>query len=88
MLKGSIGRKDNVKSYIDTTGHRMRLKLLESSVMHIEEDTVVFDKDHLFRSPSMAAQSLLGRTANGWVEWKDAHGKTLDWLKRQTPSPE
>ena len=27
-----------------------------------------------FGSPSMAAVALLGRTANGWMEWKDASG--------------
>ena len=30
------------------------------------------------------AMALLGRSANGWVEWKAANGKTLDELKRQT----
>ena len=25
----------------------------------------------------------MGRSANGWVEWKAANGKTLDELKRQ-----
>jgi hypothetical protein len=86
VLKGSVGRKENVPSYIDTGGHRMRLRLLESEIMVDVGDTVVFEKDHLFRSPSMAAQALLGRTANGWVEWKTAGGQTLDALKRQAPA--
>lgn len=42
-----------------------------------------FSRDHLFRSPSMAAVALLGRTANGWLEWKDGDGRTLDAVKRQ-----
>ena len=29
---------------------------------------------------------MMGRSANGWVEWKAANGKTLDELKRQTVS--
>jgi hypothetical protein len=45
--------------------------------------SVIFDKDHLFSSASMAAQALLGRTANGWLEWKTKGGKTLDAVKRQ-----
>ena len=28
--------------------------------------------------------ALMGRSANGWVEWKAANGDTLDELKRQT----
>lgn len=86
VLKGSIGRKENVPSYIDTGGHRMRVKLLQSGVMQVAGETVIFTKDHLFRSPSMAAQALLGRTANGWVEWKTGEGKTLDVVKRQVPA--
>jgi hypothetical protein len=27
--------------------------------------------------------ALMGHSANGWVEWKAANGKTLDDLKRQ-----
>ena len=34
----------------------------------------------------MAALSLMGRTANGWLEWKNKDGKTLDALKRQAPA--
>lgn len=83
VLQGSIGRKENVPSIIGTAGERLRARLLESGVMRVEGDTVVFDKDHLFRSPSMAALALMGRTCNGWIDWKTSDGKTLDALKRQ-----
>ena len=83
VLKGSVGRKENVPSIIGTAGERLRDRLLESGVMCAEGDTVVFQKDHLFRSPSMAALSLMGRTSNGWVDWKTKDGKTLDAVKRQ-----
>lgn len=83
VLKGSIGRKENVPSIIGTSGERLRIRLLESGVMRAEGDTVVFEKDHLFRSPSMAALALMGRTSNGWLDWKTSDGKTLDALKRQ-----
>lgn len=53
--------------------------------MSVAGETVVFGKDHLFRSPSMAALSLLGRNANGWLEWKTQSGRTLDAVKRQAP---
>lgn len=83
VLKGSIGRKENVPSIVGTSSERLRIRLLESGVMHEEGDTVVFDKDYLFRSPSMAAIALTGRTANGWIEWKTKDGTTLDAVKRQ-----
>ena len=44
---------------------------------------LVFTRDHLFPSPSTAAMAVMGRSANGWVEWKTTSGKTLDEIKRQ-----
>jgi predicted GIY-YIG superfamily endonuclease len=85
VRKGSIGRRENVPSIIGTAGERLRARLLESGVMRPEGDaSLVFERDHLFRSPSMAALSLMGRSANGWVEWKNKEGKTLDAIKRQS----
>lgn len=83
VLKGSIGRKENVASLKGTAGERLRIRLIDSGVMRVEGDTVVFERDHLFRSPSMAALSLMGRTTNGWVDWKNKDGNTLDAVKRQ-----
>jgi hypothetical protein len=36
-----------------------------------------FTQDFVFSSPSTAAAVVLGRSANGRVEWKDAAGTTL-----------
>ena len=36
-----------------------------------------------FTSPSSAAMFVLGGSINGWVEWKDKGGKTLDELYRK-----
>ena len=83
MLKGSTGRTENVPSIIGTSLERLRARLLESGVMREDCDMFVFDKDYLFRSPSMAAMALTGRAANGWLEWRTKDGKTLDAVKRQ-----
>ena len=45
---------------------------------------VVFTRDHLFASPSMAAMAVMGRSANGWIEWENPQGRTLDEVKRQS----
>lgn len=83
VLKGSTGRLKNVPSIIGTAGERLRQRLLDSGVMRAEGDGVIFEKDELFRSPSMAALALMGRTCNGWVDWKAKDGRTLDEVKRQ-----
>ena len=84
VLKGSVGRRDNVPTF-SPSNQRFRKRLLDGGVMKEEGSTVVFLKDHLFGSPSMAAIALLGRTANGWKEWKSDTGMTLDELKRSGP---
>ena len=83
VLSGSSGRKEVVPSLVGTPNEALRRSLLDAGVLRIEGDMVVFAKDHLFRTPSGAAITLLGRTANGWVEWKSNEGQTLDALKRQ-----
>lgn len=83
VLQGSTGRRESVPSLVDTPLGRARQKLVESGVMIESGDTVVFQKDYLFNSPSMAAIALMGRSTNGWTQWKTISGKTLDELKRQ-----
>ena len=39
--------------------------------------------DRVFTSPSMAADSVLGRSANGRTEWKTADGTTLKEIQEQ-----
>jgi len=84
VLKGSLGRKENLPSIVGTSSERFRAKLIQSNVMAEDGERVVFQKDYLFNSPSMAAVAVLGRTANGWDTWKSIAGKTLGELKRQS----
>jgi hypothetical protein len=86
VLAGSTGRRETLPSSVGTAGGRLRIRLVDSGAMSEEGDKVVFQKDHLFRSPSMAALALTGRASNGWLEWKTKDGKTLDAVKRQEPA--
>ena len=38
-------------------------------------------EDYVFTSPSTAAMTMLGRTANGRIEWKTGDGRTLKALQ-------
>lgn len=82
VLKGSVGRVANQPSIAGSSSERFRQKLFDSGVLKEEGGKALVQKDHLFGSPSMAAIAVLGRTANGWKEWKSAEGVTLDKLKR------
>ena len=85
--KGSKGRAEVVPSIQGTSHERMRSQLITEGVLTENAGSagsmLVFTRDHLFSSPSTAAMAVMGRSANGWVEWKTASGKTLDEVKRQ-----
>lgn len=82
VLEGSVGRRSMSPTLLPST-IALRSKLLDMGVVREVDETVKFQRNHLFNSPSSAATALLGRATNGWMEWKDKDGRTLDELKRQ-----
>ena len=60
---------------------RLRKDLLTSGVLKVEGNGPQFTQDFVFSSPSTAASVVLGRSANGRIEWKDAQGRTLKALQ-------
>lgn len=83
VLKGSVGRAENVPSVRGTWIESFRKRLIETGVMRVEGRTVVFERDSLFKKPSGAVIALTGRNSNGWLDWKTKDGRTLDAVKRQ-----
>ena len=83
VLKGSVGNVEIAPSMLDSAVERKREELLKSGTYRIEGDQVILEKDYLFNSPSMAAAFLVGKSCNGWLNWKDKAGRTLDELERQ-----
>ncbi len=81
--KGSTARVGNVPSIQGTSQERFRQQLVTDGVLHLSGNHYVFTRDYLFSSPSTAAIAVLGRSANGWMEWKTDQGQTLDGAKRQ-----
>ena len=59
----------------------IRQELIQNGVLQREEDHFRFTQDYAFSSPSAAAAVVLGRSANGRVEWKDARNRTLKELQ-------
>lgn len=83
VLTSSRGRLENVASIQGTSAERFRNQLVAEGILAAQGNMLVFTRDHLFSSPSMAAMALMGRSANGWIDWKTAQGHTLDEVKRQ-----
>jgi hypothetical protein len=42
-----------------------------------DKDKMIIKQDYLFSSSSSAAMIIMGRSANGLIEWKMKSGKTL-----------
>ena len=55
----------------------LREELIEGGVLVLTEDALSVSRDYLFSSPSTAASVVMGRNANGLIEWKDAEGREL-----------
>lgn len=88
VYEGSLARIDAVPSihpYLLT----QRERLQEEGVLVPEGGHLRFTRAHLFDSPSTAAGVVLGRSANGRIEWKNTSGQTLKEIQEaalQEPS--
>ncbi len=61
--------------------YELRQELIRNGVLAKKDDRYVYSQDYVFSSPSTAAAVILGRSANGRIEWKDAAGRTLKELQ-------
>ncbi len=86
VLKGSTCNRELVKSARGWVVSN-RNTLLEQGVLVEEGDVLRFTEDFAFSSPSSAAIMVLGRPANGWIDWKYENGRTLDKVQRQVSGP-
>ena len=79
VLKGSVIAQNTTSSF---KGIEHREKILQE-YSAIEDGKIIMTSDKTFTSPSTAACFCLGRSANGWIEWKDKEGNTLDSVYRK-----
>ena len=79
VLKGSVIAQNTTSSF---KGIEHREKMLQE-YSAIEDGKLIMTSDKTFTSPSTAACFCLGRSANGWIEWKDKEGNTLDSVYRK-----
>jgi hypothetical protein len=82
VLKGSLARRETTPSSHDMVEPK-RKELIGSGVLAPAKDGYRFERDMAFSSPSAAAAIVSGGSANGWVEWRNAKGQTLDEVYRK-----
>lgn len=61
----------------------IRDEMICSGQLKKKGDYYILQENKLFSSVSSAATIVLGRRANGWNEWKNQDGKSLDDLERK-----
>ena len=82
-MKDSLMAGSVTLSYTENYQH-LREKLLADKIVVAEEGGVFrFTKDTLFSSPSTAASIIMGRCANGLLEWKTDDGRILKMLETE-----
>jgi len=82
VFKGSKANKELAPG-CNATIRKLRANLVDRKVLVENGNVYVFQENEMFNSPSSAAAQVLARNANGWTEWKDKKGKSLDELKRK-----
>lgn len=85
VLAGSVARVDMVDS-ASASLRGQREDLIDSGAIILDGSSMTFQRDTVFASPSTAASVVCGGSANGWIEWKDDKGQTLDRVYRQQES--
>lgn len=79
VLKGSVIAQTTVPSL----SWKEKRELLLKEYTAMEDDKLIMTSDKVFSSPSAAADFCIGRPSNGWTEWKDKDGNTLDSVYRK-----
>ena len=81
VLEGSqvnIDKKVNLERY-----NKQRNELLENGTISQIDGKYILNAVLTFNTPSGASDFILGGSTNGWTEWKNKDGKTLDELYRK-----
>ena len=82
ILAGSLIRKVQTPS-LPIVITKLREKLLEGGkLIAVNTKSYKLIENQLFKTPSGAGQMVSGRSSNGWAEWKNEAGETLDSIYR------
>jgi hypothetical protein len=77
VLGGSTAESQDRESFAGHSYQKLKEQLIALKRLIPDGQFFKFDADYDFDSPSAAAAVILGRSANGRVEWKMKDGRTL-----------
>lgn len=81
VLEGSevnLAKPANLEKY-----NKQRKELLEKGDIIRQADKYILKVTLEFNTPSGASDFIIGGSTNGWLEWKNQDGKTLDEVYRK-----
>lgn len=81
IFKGSEARVKEAPS-LQKSIVTLRRQLLLDGIIEQEGTKYIFREDYSAGSPSKASSLIIGNHTNGWNNWKNKTGKTLNELKR------
>ena len=82
MLAGSLIRQAQTPSAPPFVTKLKNSLLSSGKLVAINDKSYKLTENHLFKTPSGASQLVSGRSTNGWIEWKNEIGETLDKIYR------
>ncbi|MDP8101136.1 GIY-YIG nuclease family protein [Phocoenobacter atlanticus] len=82
VIKGSIISQKETPAFKNKNLLEKRHQLIDQIVDKTAQEWTL-KIDYTFTSPSAAATFCIGASSNGWVEWKNNEGKTLDEIYRR-----
>ena len=82
VVKESLARSTTTPSMHSYVGD-IRESLLSRDIFTTKGSQYLLEQDYTFTSPSQAAAVMMGRNANGRIEWKTADGVTLKELQER-----
>lgn len=83
LMAGSILQANQSYTFAHSESGMKRIPFLNKFCV-FENSAYRLKQDYLCQSPSAAATLVLGRSANGWTEWKDEQKRTLDEVYRKS----
>ena len=78
LTKLYIGQTRKGISRLDDHNAKRKSLLFDGGIVQKADRKYYLTKVISFRTPSGASDFVLGGSTNGWVEWRDKDGKTLD----------
>lgn len=82
ILAGSLIRQEQAVSAPPFVTKLKESLLSSGKLVAVDNKSYKLTENQIFKTPSGASSLVSGRSTNGWIEWKNEAGETLDEVYR------